>query len=73
MRFMVMHKVDAKMEANERPSQTIIQEMGKLVGRSIKAGIFKDGAGLHRSATRARVTFVNGKPATSEARAPLRS
>ncbi len=59
---MVMHKVDAKMEAGEPPSQTIIQEMGSLVGRSIKAGIFKDGAGLHRSAARARVTFGGGKP-----------
>jgi hypothetical protein len=62
MRFMVMHKVDATMEAGERPSETIIQDMGKLIGRSIKSGIFKDGAGLHRSATRARVTFAGGKP-----------
>jgi hypothetical protein len=62
MRFMVMHKVDASMEAGAPPSQKIIEEMGKLVGRSIKAGIFKDGAGLHRSAQRARVTFAAGKP-----------
>lgn len=61
MRFMVMHKVDAKMEANEPPSQKIIQEMGELVGRSREAGIFKAGAGLHRSATRARVTFADGR------------
>jgi hypothetical protein len=62
MRFMVMHKVDAKMEAGERPEQRIIEEMGKLIGRSLKAGIFKDGAGLHRSASRARVSFIDGKP-----------
>ena len=62
MRYMVMHKVDAKMEAGEPPSQTIIREMGQLVGRSLKSGIFKDGAGLHRSASRARVTFHDGKP-----------
>jgi len=62
MRFMVMHKVDAKMEAGEPPSQQIVVEMGKLVQRSIKEGIFKDGAGLHRSAARARVTFSGGKP-----------
>lgn len=54
---MCMHKVDAKMEAGERPSQELIQQMGQLVGRSLKAGVFKDGAGLHRSAARARVTF----------------
>src|SRR5688572_30824873 len=62
MRFMVMHKVDAKMEAGERPSQSIISGMGQLIGRSLKAGIFKDGAGLHRSATRARVAFVDHAP-----------
>lgn len=61
MRFMVMHKVDATMEAGERPSETIIHDMGRLIGRSIKEGIFKDGAGLHRSATRARVTFSSGE------------
>jgi len=65
MRFMVMHKVDARMEAGERPDQSIIQGMGQLVGRSLKAGIFKDGAGLHRSATRARVTFDGSKPAVT--------
>ena len=60
---MIMHKVDAKMEAGEPPSQKIIRDMGQLVGRSLKAGIFKDGAGLHRSAARARITFAHGKPA----------
>src|SRR5262249_38485712 len=65
MRFMVMHKVDAAMEAGERPAQRIIVEMGKLVQRSIKEGIFKDGAGLHRSATRARISFAGGKSAVT--------
>jgi hypothetical protein len=31
MRFMVMHKVDATMEAGDPPSDTIIVEMGRLV------------------------------------------
>jgi hypothetical protein len=62
MRFMCMHKVDTKMEAGERPAQQLIQEMGQFVGRYLKSGVFKDGAGLHRSAARARVTFVGGKP-----------
>lgn len=57
-----MHKVDANMEAGVRPSQELIQKMGQLVGRTLKAGIFMDGAGLHRSASRARVTFAGGKP-----------
>ena len=62
MKFMCMHKVDANMEAGNPPSQELIQKMGQLVGRTLKAGIFKDGAGLHRSAARARVTFHGGTP-----------
>ena len=61
-RYMCMHKVDAKMEAGEPPSQDIIQKMGQFVGRHLKSGVFKDGAGLHRSAKRARVTFTGSKP-----------
>jgi hypothetical protein len=55
MRFMVMHKVDAKMEAGGPPDPTIIREMGALVQGSLKSGVFTTGAGLHRSARRARV------------------
>jgi hypothetical protein len=61
-KYMCMHKVDAKMEAGEKPSPELIQKMGQFVGRHLKQGIFKDGAGLHRSAARARVTFTGGKP-----------
>jgi hypothetical protein len=60
MRFMVMHKVDAAMEAGGPPDTGIIQAMGRLIGRSLKAGIFEDGAGLHRSATRVRLVFDGG-------------
>lgn len=59
-RYMCMHKVDAKMESGAPPSQEIIQKMGQFVGRHLKAGVFKDGAGLHRSAQRARVRFEGG-------------
>jgi hypothetical protein len=62
MLYMCMHKVDAKMEAGERPGPELIQKMGQLIGRSLKAGIFKDGAGLHRSASRARISFAKGEP-----------
>jgi hypothetical protein len=55
MRFIVMHKVDAHMEAGGPPSQDIIRSMGALVQESIKSRIFTTGAGLHRSAKRARL------------------
>jgi hypothetical protein len=57
---MVMHKVDATMEAGERPSEAIIREMGELVQGSLKSGVFLNGAGLHRSAERVRVDFKAG-------------
>ena len=61
MRFIVMHKVDANMEAGGPPSQEIIANMGKLVQGSLKAGTFENGAGLHRSARRVRIEFRGGK------------
>jgi hypothetical protein len=61
MRFMVMHKVDAKMEAGAPPDQSIIEGMGKLVQSSLKTGVFQNGAGLHRSAVRVRLAFKSGQ------------
>jgi hypothetical protein len=55
MRFMVMHKVDANMEAGGPPSQDIIARMGELVQGSLQRGEFLNGAGLHPSARRARL------------------
>jgi hypothetical protein len=55
MRFIVMHKVDANMEAGGPPSQEIVTQMGELVQGSLKEGVFLNGAGLHRSARRARL------------------
>jgi hypothetical protein len=66
MRFMVMHKVDAKMEAGEKPAGSIVEKMGKLVGESIQRGVFKDGAGLHGSAQRVRMVFEGGKRVSVE-------
>jgi hypothetical protein len=60
MRFMVMHKTDAVMEAGGPPSQRIIHDMGEYVQGAIKAGVFKDGAGLHPSSRRVRVRFDGG-------------
>lgn len=60
MRYIVMHKLDDELEAGGPPAQRIIEDMGALVQESIKSGIFKNGAGLHRSALRARVRCVSG-------------
>ena len=66
MRFMVMHKVDAKMEAGVPPDQSIIQGMGKLVQGGLKTGVFENGAGLHRSANRVRLAYKNGQCTRTE-------
>lgn len=60
MRFMVMHKTDAQIEAGGPPSERIIREMGSLVQGALQSGIMLDGAGLHRSALRVRLTFARG-------------
>ena len=61
MRFMVMHKVDATMEAGGPPSQEIIQSMGALVQESLQNKVFTTGAGLHRSARRVRLVASGGE------------
>jgi hypothetical protein len=61
MRFMVMHKTDAVMEAGGPPPEGIIQKMGEYVQGAIKAGVFKDGAGLHPSSRRVRLVFEAGQ------------
>jgi len=61
MRFMVMHKVDEKMEAGAPPDQTIVQQMGALVGESLKNGVFVTGAGLRPSSLRARLARRGGE------------
>src|SRR5258706_15118595 len=61
MRFIVMHKVHANMEAGGPPSQEIIADMGALVQSSLKEGVFLNGAGLHRSARRVRLQRSGGK------------
>lgn len=61
MRFMVMHKVDAQMEAGGPPPAQIIQDMGQYIRGAIQSGVFEDGAGLHPSSRRVRLVFAAGK------------
>src|SRR5687768_1481519 len=61
MRYIVMHKLEPNLEAGDPPAQEIIENMGALVQESIQSGVFKNGAGLHRSALRARVRCMAGE------------
>jgi len=78
MRFMMMHKVDAKMEAGVLPSQELIAGMGKLMGSVIQSGALVDGDGLLPSRARVRLRFSRGDrtvtkgPYTGENELPAR-
>jgi hypothetical protein len=63
MRFIVMHKVDQKMETGAPPSPELISNMGKLIGEGFKTGVVLDGAGLRPSATRTRLRRSGGEEA----------
>src|SRR5688500_10068600 len=60
MRYIVMHKVDEKMESGAMPDPELIKSMGGLVAESLRKKIFLDGAGLHRSARRVRLRCKGG-------------
>jgi hypothetical protein len=55
MKFMVMHKADARSEAEPPPTPELIANVGKLLARAIEQGRLVDGAGLRSSAHRVRV------------------
>jgi hypothetical protein len=43
MRFLVMRRVDARMEAGGSPERRIIESTGALVVESLKNGVFLTG------------------------------
>lgn len=61
MRFMIMHKNDAKTEAGLPPPMELVHKMGAFIGEHAKSGKFIDGAGLNGSKTRTRFVFKGGR------------
>jgi len=57
MKFMVIVKASKESEAGQMPSTELLTAMGNYNEQLIKAGIMKDGAGLHPSSKGARVRF----------------
>jgi hypothetical protein len=60
VRFIVMHKTNARWEAGEIPSPELIENVGALIGDLVKAGVFRAGEGLRASAEGVRVRFAEG-------------
>jgi hypothetical protein len=60
MRFILMHKTDARWEAGEIPSATLIANVGRLRGEMARENVLLGGEGLRASALGARLTFSTG-------------
>ncbi len=63
MRVMVMVKASKDSEAGVMPSEQLLTAMGNFNEELVKAGIMRDGAGLHPSSKGFRVRF-SGKNRT---------
>jgi hypothetical protein len=61
MLFIVMHKINAEIEAGGPPRKDLVDNMGQLIGDTIKAGRFLDGAGLKGRNERVRLKFKGGQ------------
>ena len=61
MLFMVMHKINAEIEAGGPPRKDLVDQMGQLIGDAIQAGKLYDGDGLKGRKDRARVKLSGGK------------
>jgi hypothetical protein len=61
MKFMMMHKHEAKVEAGLPPPKGLVQEMGKFIGGYAQAGKLLDGAGLGETKNRTRLSFRDGQ------------
>jgi hypothetical protein len=57
MRFMVLVKANADSEAGAKPSETMLEAMGKYLRELAEAGVLLDGAGLKPSSKGARIRF----------------
>jgi len=60
VRFIIMHKTDARWEAGEIPSPELIGRVGALMGELAKAGVLQAGEGLRASAEGARLRCAGG-------------
>jgi hypothetical protein len=61
MLFMVMHKLNDEIKAGGPPRKDLVENMHQLVGDTIKAGRFMDGAGLKGPEERVRLKLSGGK------------
>jgi hypothetical protein len=61
MRYMIMHKANARDEAGTLPTQELIEEVQAMVGAMCDADILRAGEGLRPSSEGVRLNFTGGK------------
>jgi hypothetical protein len=61
VRFLVMHKSNEENEAGVPPSPELMEEMGKLMEESARAGVLLAAEGVHPSSRGARLSFSGGR------------
>ena len=62
MKVMVIVKATKNSESGVMPSEQMLADMGKYNEELVKAGIMKDGEGLHPSSKGKRIIFSGSKP-----------
>jgi hypothetical protein len=60
MRFIILHKTNARWEAGEVPDQRLLDDVGALIGDLKRAGILRGADGLRASSLGARVSASRG-------------
>jgi hypothetical protein len=65
MRFIILHKTNARWEAGEVPDQGLIAEVGALIGDLERAGILRGADGLRPSSNGARIRCSGGEAAVA--------
>jgi len=60
MRFIIMHKTNARWEAGEVPGPELIERVGLLLGDLAQKGVLESGEGLRASSQGVRLRFAEG-------------
>jgi hypothetical protein len=61
LRYLSMHKMDARAESDAPPDPVLMQKMGALIGEMTAAGVLESTGGLASTKKGARVRFSGGK------------
>ena len=61
LRYLSMHKMDARAESGAPPDPALMQKMGALIGEMTAAGVLQSAGGLASTSKGARIRFSEGK------------